>query len=182
MKTLYKLVALVGVSTLATSCFNKEKPNFQLFPNMYESVAYETYSESDAFKNGKEGQMPAQGSIPRGFEPDEYANTPEGLAAAKANLNSPLTEVTPEDLEEGKKLYGIYCAICHGDSGDGKGNLVKKEKFLGVPSYLDREITPGSVFHVITYGMNSMGSHKNQLTQHERWLVTEYVMKLKSEL
>ena len=182
MKTLYKFVALAGVSALTTSCFNKENPNYQLFPNMYESVAYETYSESDAFPNGKEGQLPAKGSIPRGFEPYEYENSPEGLAAAKANLSSPLAEVTPEDLEKGKALYGIYCAICHGDSGDGKGNLVKKEKFLGVPTYADRDITPGSVFHVITYGMNSMGSHKNQLTQHERWLVAEYVMKLKSEL
>ena len=104
MKTLYKFVALAGVSALTTSCFNKEKSNYQLFPNMYESVAYETYSESDAFKNGKEGQLPAKGSIPRGFEPYEYENSPEGLAAAKANLQSPITEVTPEDLEQGKKL------------------------------------------------------------------------------
>ncbi|WP_177763341.1 c-type cytochrome [Flavobacterium sp. I3-2] len=182
MKTLYKFVALAGVSALTTSCFNKENPNYQLFPNMYESVAYETYSESPAFKNGKEGQLPAKGSIPRGFEPYEYENSPEGLAAAKANLKSPITEPTAEDLAEGKKLFDIYCAICHGEGGDGKGNLVKREKFLGVPSYADRDITPGSVYHVITYGMNSMGSHKNQLTQHERWLVTEYVMKLKSEL
>lgn len=182
MKTLYKFVALAGVSALTTSCFNKENPNYQLFPNMYESVAYETYSESNAFKNGKEGQLPAEGSIPRGFEPYEYANSPEGLAAAKANLKSPIAEVTPEDLEEGKKLFDIYCAICHGATGDGKGNLVKKEKFLGVPSYADRDVTIGSIYHVITYGMNSMGSHKNQLTQHERWLVAEYVLKLKSEL
>jgi hypothetical protein len=29
--------------------------------------------------------------------------------------------------------------------------------------------------------LNAMGSHANQLTQHERWLVTDYVLKLKSE-
>jgi hypothetical protein len=28
---------------------------------MYESVGYETYAESDAFKDGKEGQLPAEG-------------------------------------------------------------------------------------------------------------------------
>lgn len=182
MKTLYKIVALAGVSTLATSCFNKEKPNYQLFPNMYESVAYETYSESNAFSNGKEGQLPAEGTVPRGFEPYEYEDSPEGYALAKANLKSPLDSLTDADLEKGKELYNIYCAICHGETGDGKGNLVKREKFLGVPNYAEREITEGSVYHVITYGLNAMGSHKNQLTQHERWLVTEYVMKLKSEL
>ncbi len=182
MKTLYKIVALVGVSTLATSCFNKEKPNYQLFPNMYESVAYETYSESDAFKNGKEGQLPAEGSIPRGFEPEGYDNTPEGLALAKANLKSPLDSLTDKDMDKAKALFNIYCAICHGETGDGKGNLVKREKFLGVPNYAERELTEGGIYHVVTHGLNSMGSHKNQMTQHERWLVSAYVLKLKSEL
>src|SRR5690554_7213382 len=90
MKTLYKIVALVGVSTMATSCFNKEKPNYQLFPDMYESVAYETYAESDAFNNGITAQKPAEGTIPRGFEPEGYDNTPEGLELARVELKSPL--------------------------------------------------------------------------------------------
>ncbi|MEG1375647.1 MAG: cytochrome c [Myroides sp.] len=182
MKSLYKIVALAAVSTLATSCFNKEKPNYQLFPNMYESVAYETYSESSAFKNGKEGQVPAEGSIPRGFQPDDYANTPEGLALAKLNSKSPLDSISEGDMTKAKQLYTIYCAICHGDAGDGKGNLVKREKFLGVPSYAERELTEGGIYHVVTYGLNAMGSHKNQLTQTERWMVSAYVLKLKSEL
>ena len=84
--------------------------------------------------------------------------------------------------KEAQELFDIYCAICHGNTGDGKGKLVTNEKFLGVPSYKDRVITEGSIFHVITYGLNSMGSHANQLNQDERWLVTAYVQKLKSEL
>lgn len=182
MNTLYKIVALVGVSTLATSCFNKEKPNYQLFPDMYESVAYETYAESDAFNNGITAQKPVEGTIPRGFEPEEYDNTPESLAKAKLELVSPLQNISESDLNEAKALYTIYCAICHGDKGDGKGNLVKREKILGVPSYADRELTEGGIYHVITHGLNSMGSHKNQMSQHERWLVTHYVIKLNSEL
>jgi mono/diheme cytochrome c family protein len=182
MRTIYKIVALVGVSVLTTSCFNKEKPNYQFMPNMYESAGAETYSEvpTTVFKNGKEGQLPAQGSIPRGFQPEEYPNTPEGLEASRHNLKSPLT-AEEKDLEKGKALYSIYCSVCHGDAGDGKGNLVKKEKFLGVPNYKERELTEGGIYHVITYGLNAMGSHANQLTQHERWLVTDYVLKLKSE-
>jgi hypothetical protein len=38
-----------------------------------------------------------------------------------------------------------------------------REKFLGVPSYKDRVITEGSIFHIVTYGINSMGSHANQV-------------------
>ena len=54
--------------------------------------------------------------------------------------------------------------------------------FLGIPSYKDRVINKGSIFHVQTYGLNAMGSYANQLNPHERWLVAAYVMKLKSEL
>ena len=181
MKALYKIALLVSVSAVFTSCFNKKAPNYQYFPNMYEAVPYETYSESSAFPNGKEGQLPAKGSIPRGFTPYEYPNTNEGYELAKANLKSPLDSATV-DMAKAEQLFTIYCAICHGDKGDGKGNLVKREKFLGVPSYKDRAVTEGSVFHVITYGLNAMGSHANQLSQEERWQVTHYVMQLRSEL
>ncbi|MGV7107224.1 c-type cytochrome [Flavobacterium sp. U410] len=181
MKSLYKIVAVVGLSIVATSCFNKNKPNYQFFPNMYEAVPYETYSEHDVFKGGKEGQLPAEGTIKRGFVPYEIPNTPEGYALAKATLKSPLDSLS-RNPENGKALFNIYCAICHGEKGDGKGNLVKREKFLGVPNYKDREITEGSIYHVITYGLNSMGSHANQLSQQERWQVVDYVLKLRSEL
>lgn len=181
MKVLYKSALLVAMASALTGCFNKSEPNYQYFPNMYEAVPYETYSEVSAFPNGKEGQIPAAGSIPRGFEPYEYENTTEGYNLAKANLTSPL-DASEIDLAEGEQLFTIYCAICHGDKGDGKGNLVKREKFLGVPNYKDRDITEGSTYHVITYGLNSMGSHANQLNQKERWQVTHYVLKLKSEL
>jgi mono/diheme cytochrome c family protein len=181
MKSLYKIVAVVGLSFMATSCFDKAKPNYQFFPNMYEAVSYETYSEHNVFKGGVEAQVPAKGSIKRGFVPYEIPNTPEGYALAKATLKSPL-DPTTINQDKAKDLYTVYCAICHGEKGDGKGNLVVKEKFLGVPNYKDREITDGSIFHVITYGLNSMGSHANQLSQEERWMVVDYVLKLKAGL
>ena len=182
MKTIYKITILLGLSALVTSCHDNLKPNYQYMPNMYEPVSYNTYSESNAFKNGKEGQLPAEGTINRGFEVYEYDNTTAGYELAKANLKSPIDTLSTEDMDKAKGLYEIYCAICHGNGGNGQGKLVTQGKFLGVPSYKDRVITTGSVFHVQTYGLNSMGSYANQLNAHERWLVASYVMKLKSEL
>jgi cytochrome c len=151
-------------------------------PNMYEPVSYETYEESSAFKNGKEGQLPPTGTVNRGFEPYDYENSTAGYDLAKLNLKSPLDSISVKDEEKSKELFEIYCGICHGDADDGKGKLVTQGKFLGVPSYKDRVITEGSVFHVQTYGLNSMGSYANQLNQHERWLVASYVIKLKAKL
>jgi mono/diheme cytochrome c family protein len=182
MKTIYKITILLGLSALVTSCHDNLKPNYQYMPNMYEPVSYNTYSESSAFKNGKEGQLPAEGSLNRGFEVYEYENSTAGYDLAKANLKSPLDSLSTEDMEKAKGLYEIYCAICHGNSGNGQGKLVTQGKFLGIPNYKDRVITTGSVFHVQTYGLNAMGAYSNQLNAHERWLVATYVMKLKSEL
>jgi mono/diheme cytochrome c family protein len=180
MKALYKIALLAVASVSFTACHDKSEPNYQYMPNMYEPISYETYGESAAFPNGKEGQIPAKGSIPRGFTPYEYANTEEGYNLAKANLKSPLDSLTL-DVAKGEQLYTIYCAICHGDKGDGKGNLAKREKFVGVPDYKTRDLTEGSIFHVITYGRNMMGSHANQLTQEERWQVTQHVMDLRNK-
>ena len=181
MKRIYKITLLVGMTILVSSCHNNSAPNYQYFPNMYESVGYETYSEAKIFKGGKEGQLPVEGTINRGFEPYEYENSTAGYELAKANLKSPLSE-EDRNSGKGKELFEIYCISCHGAAGNGKGKLVEREKFLGVPSYKDRVITEGSIFHVETYGLNAMGSHANQLSAHERWLVADYVLKLKSQL
>ena len=180
MKNLYKIVAVLSLSVVATSCFNKSEPNYQFFPNMYEAVPYETYSEHTIFRGDMVAQLPAEGTIKRGFVPFDIPHTPEGYVQSKS-FQSPLDSLS-YNPEKAKELYNVYCAICHGEKGDGKGNLVKREKFLGVPNYKDREITAGSIYYVETYGLNSMGSHANQLSQEERWQIADYVLKLRSEL
>ena len=171
------LILVLGIQ----SCSDNSRPNYQYFPNMYEPVGYETYADSDAFANGIEAQIPVDGSIARGWEPYDYPDTNEGYEAAKANLNSTI-EITDANQANGKELYVIYCAVCHGNKGDGQGILMTREKFLGVPSYADREITPGSIYHVLMYGKNAMGSHAGQVNAEERWQIAQHVMELRSKL
>jgi cytochrome c len=182
MKSVYKITLLFGITMLVTACHNNAAPNYQYFPNMYEYVGYDTYAESSAFKNGKEGQLPADGTIKRGFVPYGYENSTEGYDLAKLNSKSPLDSISEKDEAKSKELYEIYCAICHGNEGNGKGKLVTQGKLLGIPNYKDREINEGSIYHVMTYGLNSMGAYSNQIDQHERWLIASYVVKLRAKL
>lgn len=177
--TFYSLMVIFSFMTL--SCFDSSKPNYQFFPNMYESVGYSTYEQSDAFANGIEAQIPVEGSIPRGWVPYEYEDTNEGYELSKNNLISPL-ELSEENIKKGKELYNIYCAVCHGSKGDGQGILMKREKFLGIPSYADRDITEGSIYHVLMYGKNLMGSHAGQVNSNERWQISQYVISLREKL
>ena len=184
MKTLFKYTFIGLIALSLSSCKDNARPNYQYMPNMYEPISYEAYQESDAFANGIEAQLPAEGTIPRGgFMPYEFEDTNEGYESAKAGLMSPIDSMQV-DYERGKELYDVYCGICHGTKGAGQGTLVKREKILGVPSYADagRAITAGSIYHVIYYGKNTMGSYANQLNEEERWQVVAYVEKLKAEL
>ncbi|NNK81814.1 MAG: cytochrome c [Flavobacteriaceae bacterium] len=181
MKGLIKTVVLVMLVSMVVSCKSNDKPNYQFFPNMYESPSYETYGEYDIFSDEQSALLPAEGTLARGHSFFEYKNTNEDYERAKAELTNPLEE-SEINLEKGKELYTIYCAICHGNNGDGQGTLVKREKILGIPNYADREITEGSIYHVIYYGKNAMGSHANFLNEEERWQVIAYVQKLRSEL
>ena len=183
MKSLLNITLVAIVLFSFASCQKNSRPNYQYMPNMYEPVGYETYGEYEVFPGKKEGMLPAEGSIPRGYTPFEIENSTEGYNLAKTTLKSPI-DSSKVDFERGKVLYDIYCGICHGNKGNGKGKLVKREKILGIPSYADvgRAITPGSIYHTIYYGKNAMGSYANQLNEEERWQVVAYVMKLKADL
>ena len=181
MIRILKHISLLVLIISITSCFDPSKPNYQYFPNMYESVGYKTYQESDAFPNGIQAQLPVEGSVPRGWKPYEYEDSNEGYESAKLNLKSPLVN-NEENLKNGKKMYDIYCSVCHGSKGDGQGILMEREKFLGIPSYADRDITEGSIYHVLMHGINLMGSHAGQVDDEERWQIAQYVLKLREDL
>lgn len=183
MRSLFLKSSLVFLAFTAVSCFEESEPNYEYMPDMYRDAAYETYNSYEVFPNEQEALLPAEGTVPRGWMPYEYENSNEDYEAAKVNLENPLP-YTEENVAAGEYLYGIYCAVCHGETGDGQGILVEREKFLGIPSYDDpgRAITQGSIYHVMYFGRNAMGSYASQTTELERWQISHYVMSLKDAL
>lgn len=183
------LLAVVSFAMFTTSCKrDKDQTALEYMPNMYRSPSYETYDPNPVFENGLTAQLPPEGSVPRGYVPYEYPNSNAGYDSARVYLKMPIQfrDVEKEALlAEGKELYSIFCVHCHGKKGDGNGILVEREKFLGIPSYgRDRlpDISEGSIYHVITYGKNLMGSHASQLSEEERWKIVNYVLHLRNEL
>ena len=185
MKNIFNIAVTGLIIVLMISCSN-EKPSERSVQymgdiDMYNPVPYDTYTSNPVFENGITAQLPVEGTIARGSVVYDYPNSEAGYQMAKDSLHSPIP-VSEVRLAKGEATFKLYCAICHGDTGDGMGTLVKNEKILGVPNYKDREITEGSIYHVIMYGRNMMGSHASQITEQERWEVVQYVEHLRAEL
>lgn len=176
--------ALAGILFLSSCEYDSTFRGFEFMPNMYRGPAVETYSGLDLYADSASARKPVKGTISRGFmEYQSFNPGPTGYDSAKANLSMPEDFPTGEKtLAEGKELYNIFCAACHGAKGAGNGMLVKNEKILGVPNYADRDINEGTIFHVVTYGKGIMGSHASQVTPEERWKLSQYVLQLRSEL
>jgi mono/diheme cytochrome c family protein len=176
--------ALMGVLLAGfSSCGKKDanSPGVEFMPDMYRSPSLEYYSvhtvDGDTVNNA---MKPVAGTVARGYMPYAYANTPEGYEAAGLNLHNPLSADKKEQWEaEGEVLYGKFCIHCHGATGAGDGKV--GGKLPGPPPAYNgplKNLPEGKIFHSITYGKNSMGSHASQLTQEERWKLVYFVQKL----
>tara|TARA_X000000950_G_C13806438_1_gene615765 strand:- start:308 stop:850 length:543 start_codon:yes stop_codon:yes gene_type:complete len=180
MKNFKLFIAFIVFASIV-ACNNKRTPQLEYMPDMYVSVPYDA-NGAEGINNKPVNSEPVAGTIPRGGHPAyDIPDTPEGYDKAKSELKNPL-EASEENLEKGKELYEIYCISCHGKKGDGNGYLSQAEKFEGIPSYKDRDINAGTIYHVIMHGKNLMGSHSSQLTYNERWQIIHYVENLRAEL
>ena len=88
---------------------------------------------------------------------------------------------TPESIAQGKKYYGYDCAMCHGENGDGKGDVAKDEK-LKLSDYRDpaalQDKTDGELFYIIKNGKGQMPPEGDRLKPAELWNLVNYIRSL----
>lgn len=184
-----KKLAIISFFTLTAllvlSCDDDHtKPGRVYLPDMAYSRAYETYSdhsnlsaEGISFNN-----RPVPGTVSRGEEmPYHLPNDTAGYAQS-AGVADPLPKITETEMTEAERLYLINCAICHGTALDGNGPLYKggSGPFAAKPAVLVGDpkieaLPEGTLYHVMTYGKNLMGSYASQLNRKQRWMVAQYV-------
>jgi len=88
------------------------------------------------------------------------------------------------DLEQGASLFAANCTRCHGDNGNGRGELVLNGQVGEMPSFLDatymRQQTLEGYYAIITNGnlAQLMPPWRDSLSEAERWNVAQYVFTL----
>jgi mono/diheme cytochrome c family protein len=113
-------------------------------------------------------QPPTKAPAPESKSPPE--------AAAKVNPVKP----SPESLAKGKKLYGFDCAMCHGEKGDGKGDMASDMKnvtdFTNPDALKNR--TDGELFYVIRHGRGEMPPEGDRAKDDDIWHLVNYIRSL----
>jgi mono/diheme cytochrome c family protein len=186
------LISALAIATMSSCWWKAGKNNtgIEYAPDMYYSKGYEPmtqFSDSNKYRFNPyfmTMREPVKGSVAIGQLDYQYAydNTPDGYEAAGAGLFMNIG-LSKEDQIEGERLFGIYCAVCHGTNGGNDGPVSSKQAALkpSWPSYQDayiKNLPIGKIYHVITYGKNNMGSYAYALTPKERWSVATYVKRL----
>lgn len=135
--------------------------------------------EGESASNGV--RTPLNGSVPY-----YYGDNEDERARATKEISKNPFPITAKRLESGKELYVIYCAICHGEKGDGAGYLVRDNggkypaqpaNFMTDPFIVSNE---GRYYHAIMYGRNLMGGYADKLSYEERWNVIHYIKSLQA--
>ena len=173
------IILFAAVAVLASCIRSPKKPGRQYMPDMVNSIAYDAGSPNPVFKDGKTNQLPPVGSVARGTYTYPLSDTEYARAATA--ITNPFTFTKDEIEGNGKHLFTVNCAICHGDKGDGQGHLVQINKFPAPPSYFSDILMTkpeGQRYHTLMYGKGLMGSYASQLNHRERWLVLAYVKAL----
>jgi hypothetical protein len=148
--------------------------------DMHVQPRYNPYDPADFFSGGQSARLPIAGTVPRGeltTGPGELLYT--GKLNGEPSVAFPFP-VTREVLERGRQRYDIYCAPCHGLSGDADGMIVRRG-FRTPPSlHTDRlrAAPPGHFFDVITDGFGMMFPYGYRVPPRDRWAIIAYIRAL----
>ena len=178
------LIFFIG---LIWSCSNPG-PGYEFMPDMYRSPSLETYGQNTYFSDSLNARKPVKGTIARNYlSTFYYDGSLEGYLEAGKNAVNPF-EANESNIEEGKKLYSMFCKHCHGEFGAGGGSI-DHPVYSAIPHYNDgkmlrrpnvpmNQLKSGHIFHSLTYGLNAMGPHSSLITEEERWKIVLYVHEL----
>jgi mono/diheme cytochrome c family protein len=122
--------------------------------------------------------------ISSGWVQQTAAPAAAGSAPADAKAMANPVKATPTSLAQAKKMYGYDCAICHGEKGDGKGEIAAEQK-PPLKDWTDpaalKDVTDGEIFYYIKNGKGNMTGEGARLKDDDVWnmviLVRSYAKK-----
>ncbi len=199
----YLFVAAIVVAAFGTRGSKSELPPLEIFQDMDHQAKVKYQAKSDFFADGLGARRPVKGTVPVGFElPAKAASSPDfkpphygftnGLDYYNTGkIGDYYGDGLPQEvmlnkalLERGERQYNIYCAVCHGASGNGKGITSKygimtafnlQQNGSTDPANAGAYRADGAIYDVITNGKGLMGPYGGNITVQDRWAIVAYI-------
>lgn len=147
--------------------------------DMFDQPSEKPLERSDFFQDNHMASRPLPPhTIARG-----HLNEDEAFYTGKMGTNLVTAfpfPVTREVLLRGQERFDIYCAPCHGRTGDGNG-MIRQRGYPAPPSYhIDRlrQAPDGYFFDVMTRGYGAMYSYAGRVEPSDRWAIVAYIRAL----
>ena len=146
--------------------------------SMRDQARIKPFQESAFFDDMRSARSLPLGTVSR----DSLREKPEYYSGRNGNdfaAHVPV-KVTRALLQRGRERFNIYCSVCHGADGYGKGIIVERG-FTPPPSYHIerlRTVPDGYLFDVITHGKGAMYPYANRVTPGDRWAIIAYIRTL----
>ena len=102
---------------------------------------------------------------------------PDNKSSADDSSKSNPVKPSPESLAKAKKTYKLDCAMCHGENGDGKGELaadMKNVTDFTKPDAL-KDKTDADLFQIIKKGKGDMPPEGDRAKTDDIWNLVNYV-------
>jgi hypothetical protein len=188
------LAILIAVSLIPLALAAKarvssmDEPRVHLVFDMDQSRGFNSQAENRIFRDGRamrpyvpgtvaRGELNADDHLYRGRIGDEWAK----------ELPMPLTR---ELLERGRERYDIFCATCHGLTGNGKGptairaedpEVLAQGSWVPPTPYDNEQVRnreAGHIYNTIANGIRNMPAYDSQIPVEDRWAIVAYVQAL----
>ena len=92
---------------------------------------------------------------------------------------------TTVSVERGKKIYSTQCLMCHGEKGDGKGDLAEEMK-TKLPDFTSPEslakYSDGELYAMIGHGSFPMPGQGERMKDYRKWQLVNYLRSLSGKV
>lgn len=190
---LYVLLALVALSLIPMGLIYrsnhqaKNRPRIQVVYDMDQQSYYKAQTENPFFGDGVTMRKPPAGTVARGMLAADDGFDRGRVANDTLFVKDLPVKVDQRLLARGRERFNIYCAPCHGQSGNGNGIVNARAQALAEGTWTPPtdltgqtvvERPAGHIFNTITNGIRTMPSYGAQIRTEDRWAVVAYVRAL----
>jgi len=146
---------------------------------------YLAQAHSPFFEDGRTMRLPVEGTVAQdGLDADEHLH--DGRIDGDWATTFPMP-VTMQLAERGRERFNIYCAACHGLTGDGQSVMnnraLERDDTVGPPptsmyTQLVIEQPVGQIYNTVKNGYKTMPGYAAQIPVDDRWAIVLYVRAL----